>query len=254
MIPKLLFQIGNSMSNFSYLWSSLNPDYTFKLLSDDICNTIISTMDTNISVAYSKVKVGVMRADMCRLAALLKYGGIYTDTDVIPYFSLYGVIPENATFLSTEYYSFEFIGSIPNHPFIDYALRESAQRVLDEVHACNTMHVCCRGSHQCIIKKTGPAAYFQSIIKISKRLGCTNKNWVPATKHCANSEDYRVRNIYKCLDTGQRHNPYRTTFCGIARHADCRNSGIGAKCKRHHYSTSKEFYNYSQLEGNHTPK
>jgi hypothetical protein len=135
------------------------------------------------------LKVGVIKADLCRLLVLYTFGGIYVDTDVVAYKSLDNIIPSKASMVSTERYSFEFIASVPRHPFILYCLQKSAFNILNEVYMCRTFKKCCRGAHSCIIKITGPDAYFQNIINISKTLGCTNMYWVPGKKSCKDSQN-----------------------------------------------------------------
>ena len=250
LIPFNFFEVGHNSSETSLLWKKLNPEYQYKLWNDDDClNLVHEINDIDVMKAYKRLNVGILRADVCRLAVLYVHGGIYIDSDVIPYGGhnkgiFKSIIPKNVTVVSTEYYSFEMIMTIPKHPFIKYALNRSVNNILTEINNCNTRNICCKGAHKCVIKITGPAAYFESIVNISKTLGCTNNRWIPSHQQCKNSTNWYVRNIFKCRDSGYRNNPYKTTFCGIARHADCRNSGISKDCEPNHYKNQKKFFKY----------
>lgn len=242
-IPRQIFQIGIHPTPSIKIWRELNPEYSVNFLNDTDCGTLLTQYnDTNTTRAYTAARVGVIRADLCRLLVLILRGGFYVDTDVVPTGSLRSVVPADATMFSTERYSFEFMGSIPNHPFIRHALETSTQNIIREIHDCSYAQKCCRGSHQCVIMITGPPSYFTSIVRISKSYGCTNKNWAPGRDQCAHVNQSVIRNIYKCRDSGLRNNPYKTTLCGIARHMDCRNSGSTNKCHGRHYSKHKSFY------------
>ena len=241
-----LFQIGTNSSAYSSKWMELNKEYTYSLYNDSGCLDAVAKLnDSAVSYSYSRLRVGVMRADMCRLVLMYLHGGVYADLDVIPYKSLKTAIPHDATFVGSEYFSFELIMTVPKHPFVRYALSAIANMIIDEINNCNYRSKCCTGSHNCIIKITGPKAYFHNIINISKSMGCKNNAWVPSRSVCRESKYEIVRRIFRCKDTGFRNNPYKTTFCGIARHADCRNSGIGEKCKKTHYKFKKQFYFYA---------
>lgn len=245
-IPKQIFHIGLYPSKHVATWKTLNPEYVVKFLNDGDCKTLVTEYnDFNITRAYTAASVGVIRADLCRLLVLIVRGGFYVDSDVVMTAPLRTVVPSDATMFSTEWYSFEFFGAIPDHPFITHALKTSTQNILNEVNRCQTERLCCRGSHKCVIEITGPASYFRSNVRVSQFYGCTNKKWVPSRTQCSHARTPTIQKIYKCIDTGLRHNAYRTTFCGIARHMDCRNSGAKKNCHANHYSKSKHFYNYT---------
>jgi mannosyltransferase OCH1-like enzyme len=238
-IPPHIYQIGLNQTVHSHAWQRFNPTYSYTLLGDADCQREVDSLqDARLSKAYASLLVGASRADVCRLVVLWKHGGVYCDTDVVPYRPLN--FPSNASFVASEYYSFEFILSVPNHPFVGAALNASISNIEKERALCRSRKTCCRGPHHCIIQVTGPISYFRSIAQFSRQQGCGNRNWVP--KKCTSSSDELLRSIHVCRDTGQRWNPYRTTFCGVARHADCRNSGIGTQCKQSHYKNSKSFF------------
>ena len=145
LIPNILYQVGTNISTYSKEWIANNHDYRFMLLDDAKCDHIVSMTNNNVINSYKRVKLGVMKADICRLAILSVSGGVYADLDVKPYKSLRYAIPRDATLVSSEYYSFEFMAAIPHHPFIDFALNETSRRIDEEIDRCNRDHICCRG-------------------------------------------------------------------------------------------------------------
>ena len=248
MIPRHIYQVGVNKAEYGHQWKKLNPTFNYSLFGDAECLDVIKeTRNSRIIDAYNRLLVGAMRADLCRLALIYLRGGVYVDSDVIPYKSLSNIWSKNSSMIASEYFSFELIMSAPHHPFIEFALNRSVGRIHREIYNCNVNKICCTGPHLCIIQITGPGGYFQSIVEAGKFYGCANKNWVPNRKSCSRSPSNVVQKIFRCTDTGFRHNPYRTTFCGIARHADCRNSGIGKSCEKKHYKFQKKIFSYQPI-------
>lgn len=86
-IPIVLWQTYKYKNNLSLqvvdcqkTWINQNVPYNF--LDDvDIENFIKSNFDRRTFVAFTKLPLGVMKADMWRYCVLYKKGGIYTDID-----------------------------------------------------------------------------------------------------------------------------------------------------------------------------
>ena len=244
LIPARIYQIGPSPSDANPTWAFYHPTFAHVFLNDTDCDALSRRMPWETAAsAYRAVKVGAQRADLCRLMVVYAHGGIYVDTDAIAQRSLTAAVPPWATLFLSEYGAFEFFGAIAGHPFVERALLQAVANVHAEVERCRAHKVCCRGSHACIVKITGPKSFFESIVAAGRVANCSNDKWIPRTCHHAN--DSRVRGYFRCVDTGQRRNPYRTTMCGVARHADCRNSGIGVACKSRHYSRQRSFFEYA---------
>ena len=247
-IPRHIYQIGLHPTEHTTTWRIANPEYSLTFLTDHDCDALVRAYNNaDTARAYAAALVGVIRADLCRLIVISLRGGFYADTDVVPTAPLRLAVPGDATMFSTERYSFELFGAIPRHPFVVHALNSASRHILDEMERCTSTGQCCVGSHNCVIRLSGPISYFSSVVAISRAHGCTNRRWVPGRTQCADATTAVVRNIYKCKDTGLRNNPYRTTFCGIARHMDCRNSGRKQGCRANHYSKKEAFYNYSMF-------
>lgn len=244
MMPATIHQVGARPSDANPSWRLHNPNFTHTFLTDADCGVLAGEVEIPTArSAYELVLQGAQRADLCRLMAIFERGGIYVDTDVVAYGPIARAIPERATFFVSEWGSFEFFGAVPRHPFVEGALRHAPGNVLAEIKKCR-LGVCCRGAHQCIIETTGPRPFFNSLVAAGRAYNCSNRRWIP--QNCSASASSVVRGYFKCNDTGTR-SPYRTTMCGILRHADCRNSGIGKACGKSHYSHARSFFNYSGL-------
>jgi mannosyltransferase OCH1-like enzyme len=242
LIPRLIVQIGVRPSNASPSWRVQNPAFAHTFLTDANCSQLVGRASASTQRAYAALLHGAQRADVCRLLAVLAHGGFYVDTDSHAFAPLAPVVPEDATFFMTEYGSFEFFGAVPGHPIVAAALRRAVRGVLHELRGCSLRGRCCRGSHLCVILITGPKPFFSAIVDASKRANCTNQRWVPSRAQCRGAEPAFQR-LWKCNDTGAR-SPYRSEWCGVARHLDCRNSGRGAACGRRHYSHQTHFFRY----------
>lgn len=247
MIPLLIHQIGKHGSKRNDSWEKYNPGFRHTFFTDEECEDLSRKLSLpKLTSVYDSLLQGAQRADVCRLMVLYMYGGIYADTDVIAYGSIRKVIPKHTTFFLTEWGSFEFFGSAPRHPFLLMALNDSITHIYDEIISCAHHKKCCKSAHACIIKLTGPKSFFSSVVRAGRKYNCSNKRWIP--RDCANSSDPLVRGYFRCEDEGLRTNPYRSTLCGIARHADCRNSGmVLSGCERGHYSKVRQFFNFSAV-------
>jgi mannosyltransferase OCH1-like enzyme len=64
----------------------LNKGYQYNFYDDkDMLNYMETNFDKNVVLAYNKIKPGAGKADIWRLAVILKEGGIYMDVDKIPH-------------------------------------------------------------------------------------------------------------------------------------------------------------------------
>lgn len=250
-IPPVIYQIGPHLSKMQPSWINLNPNFTHVFVDDTECTKIMEKQaDPVVRMAYKSIVMGAQRADLCRMGLIYSKGGFYVDTDAIAYAPIRDRM-RNASMMISEWGAFEFFGAVPKHPFVGYALKRAAYGIRDEIVRCMTTKKCCRSAHSCIVQLSGPKNFFQAISAAGRVANCTNSKWIPSRAQCANSSSSLVRQFYKCKDRGFRYNPYKTTMCGVARHADCRNSGIARqKCSKHHYSRSKTFFNMSRSDWN----
>ena len=65
-------------------WVRLNPRLQLRLYDDAACRDLIARRHPDRLPAYDSMPFGVMRADVFRLAVLLRDGGIYADIDMQP--------------------------------------------------------------------------------------------------------------------------------------------------------------------------
>ncbi|MCB1404717.1 MAG: hypothetical protein KDK01_00250 [Rhodobacteraceae bacterium] len=65
-------------------WARLNPALTLRLYDDAASRAVIAEVSPEHMTAYDAMPFGVMRADVFRLAVLLRDGGIYADIDMQP--------------------------------------------------------------------------------------------------------------------------------------------------------------------------
>ncbi len=65
-------------------WSRLNPGLELRLFDDAECRTVIAEVAPENLPDYDAMPFGVMRADVFRLAVLLRDGGLYADIDMQP--------------------------------------------------------------------------------------------------------------------------------------------------------------------------
>lgn len=233
------------MSDANPSWAKHHADFEHIFLLDSDCDVLSRKSDLSmVRSAYRALRVGAQRADLCRLLAIHAHGGVYVDTDAIAYRHLNTAVPSWASFFVTEWGAFELFGATAGHPFVERAINVVVSNIADEIARCRQERRCCKGAHACIVRLTGPKAFFDSIVASGRAHHCLNRKWIP--KSCGGSSSADARGYFRCIDTGMRTNRFKTTMCGVARHADCRNSGIGKPCAKEHYARhSAPFFDYA---------
>lgn len=88
MIPKILWQTYKSKfppkqaCDLIHSWLSLNPSLEWYYMDDEKCDLFIKEhFNTEFYEMYKSLPLGVMRADVWRVAIVYVYGGIYADID-----------------------------------------------------------------------------------------------------------------------------------------------------------------------------
>jgi len=91
-IPKKIFQTWKTnkmeieMENTTKIIKNLNPEYEYKLFTDDDCIEYIkNNFSENVLYAYNNLIPGAFKADLFRYCILYQEGGIYIDCKMIPY-------------------------------------------------------------------------------------------------------------------------------------------------------------------------
>lgn len=148
LIPKILHMIwvGNRdqppyIDTYKNKWAELMPTWQIRLWTNrDINNQEFSP---EIIARVNESTIGAQKADIMRYSIIYKYGGVYLDTDVIPYRSLDPLLATAARVilchdmeLTWQYISIGFFASVPNDPLFDYAIRLSLGATLNtkDVH------------------------------------------------------------------------------------------------------------------------
>jgi mannosyltransferase OCH1-like enzyme len=65
-------------------WAALNPNLSLRLYDDAASRAVIAEMVPDHLPTYDAMPYGVMRADLFRLAVVLRDGGVYADIDMQP--------------------------------------------------------------------------------------------------------------------------------------------------------------------------
>ena len=86
-IPKLIWQTSKSTPHYNthsliLSWINKNPDYEWLFMDDELCDTFIKdNFNNDFYKMYASLPIGVMKADVWRVAVIYVYGGLYVDTD-----------------------------------------------------------------------------------------------------------------------------------------------------------------------------
>lgn len=86
MIPSILWQTAKTVDDCNTrlikTWVLKNPSLDYRFMDDNACkNFIRDNFSDEVFVVYNSLPLGIMRADMWRLAVMYVHGGIYADTD-----------------------------------------------------------------------------------------------------------------------------------------------------------------------------
>ena len=89
-IPKIIWQthktknLPKSSSDAIKILRKKNPDFEYRFFDNDDCyNYMKKYFNKNVLKAYNKIYPGAGKADIWRLAVILREGGIYIDVDKI---------------------------------------------------------------------------------------------------------------------------------------------------------------------------
>ncbi|MFY9239655.1 MAG: glycosyltransferase [Roseovarius sp.] len=124
-------------------WAALNPGLGLRLYDDAACRAVMAEVAPEHLAAYDAVPFGVMRADLFRLAVVLRDGGVYADVDMQPLRALPQDLFERSCSVSVEArlskqrqrelgyrHPYQIANCIfaarPHHPFLRAALDHAA--------------------------------------------------------------------------------------------------------------------------------
>jgi mannosyltransferase OCH1-like enzyme len=150
-IPKIIWQthktknLPKSSSNAIKRLKKNNPDFEYKFFDNDDCyNYIKNNFNDDVLRAYNKIYPGAGKADIWRLAVILREGGIYIDVDKIltknakPFSYLIGENDELIHGRGWHIWGFNApstnatICARPNHPVIRMAFNSVIDSILND--------------------------------------------------------------------------------------------------------------------------
>ena len=133
-IPKLIWQTVKSTPHHESLklletWDSLNPNYQRICMDDKRCDSFIKdNFSKDFYKMYTSLPMGVMRADVWRVAVVYIYGGIYADIDCECTKPLEEWISDNSLIVAVESDKGElanfFFAATPKHPALMFVLNK----------------------------------------------------------------------------------------------------------------------------------
>lgn len=187
-IPSRIFQLAAdreySRSKYGRWmdgWAALNHEFAYYLFNDDDCASFIEEVtDLATLQAWSLLKPGVPRADLCRVALLAYLGGVYVDTDVEPRAPLRFVLPNNASAVAVvperidaqnttwsegnASWSFKLLAFARRHPIMTRMVLEQSRRIYAMALDLDSPRpVLVRRCGACTWTITGPFAFFDSV-------------------------------------------------------------------------------------------
>lgn len=128
MIPSTLWQTAKSASDLVkykshiYSWLSQSPTIANRFMDDTMCeNFIRDNFSDEVFSVYTSLPLGVMRADMWRIAVVYINGGIYADTDTICKLDICDLLRNKDIIICEEHENSDhisnyFFAATPNHP------------------------------------------------------------------------------------------------------------------------------------------
>ena len=229
-IPLHIFQIGRHYGDgFSTAWRSMNPDFGYMFFDDDDMHRFLSaTNETRHLWLWERLAAGVLKADLFRTLVLCRIGGVYADVDAKPHRPLRDVYRPDVPFIMDQYLFIEFMMFAPRQPLMRTIVDTQVANVHDELLRRTYHGRRCRGSHQCVIRTTGPIGVRKGIQQFLRARHCDHLAACTSGYLCPQNETRILR----------------AWACGVSEHLDCRNSPQRRPCGERHYSRASLFFRY----------
>jgi mannosyltransferase OCH1-like enzyme len=132
-IPKIIhltYKTKNIPQSIINKWTEIYPEYDIKIYDNNDCiNFLYKEFGQEYVDIFNFIKDGPIKADFWRLCILYKYGGIYSDIDIIPNINIEEILLPDTTFLTCicsffKNISPQFIVSIPEHIVLKLCIDE----------------------------------------------------------------------------------------------------------------------------------
>ena len=171
-IPKIIWQtyktnlLPNKVAyNCHMSWKNKNPEWELRYSNDnDLENFFKNEFNGKYYKSFSKLPLGVMKADYWRYAIILKYGGIYTDLDtecIVP-IKFWKNINNKNIIIGLENYTHICqwtFGAVPNHPFMNFLIEIIHNKIMKGIDF---------SSEHFVHYTTGPGIFTDSFYKYMK--------------------------------------------------------------------------------------
>lgn len=130
MIPPILWQTAKSENDLFvfkshiYSWVENNPTIDNRFMNDAMCeNFIRDNFSDEVFFVYTSLPLGIMRADMWRIAVIYINGGIYADMDTVCHTNIYNLLQDKDIVVCEEHTGSNdvanyFFAATPNHPVL----------------------------------------------------------------------------------------------------------------------------------------
>lgn len=183
MIPHILWQTAQTIEDitanphraFVKSWMVANPTFDSRFMDDNDCrNFIKDNFSDEVFSVYNALPLGIMRADMWRIAVVYVNGGIYADTDVFCMKSIAPLLSNKDLILCHEHHDTElvsnfFFAATPKHPVLKEVLElmvtsfniafDTESNMLVQNFGMNTLQKICNKYHVDLITKEQVDSY-----------------------------------------------------------------------------------------------
>jgi hypothetical protein len=151
-IPLKIIQTGWSKSLDLYNYQCctmnhhMNPEYEYHYFDDKDCTNFIKEHFPDTLQWYNKLVPGAYKADLFRLLALKKMGGVYLDLKTTCFQPLRNIITEKDEFISIKdtlkgsIYN-GIMACVPDHPVIDNAIKLYIENIKNKNYGINPLDI-----------------------------------------------------------------------------------------------------------------
>jgi len=144
-------------------WKELYPDYTYKLWTDEDNLNFIKEEHPKYLDMYLNYKYNIQRADIIRYFILQKYGGIYSDLDIVPIKRIpdsilnADVLVMRGNTVNERFTNAFMISTKKNVPFWKYVINESEKK-------SKYVPWYRFGKHYNVVSTTGPVMFSNAVL------------------------------------------------------------------------------------------